>query len=133
LVVQNSAAEIRLPGVEVASIPARGGSAKFDLLLALAETGDGFEGSLEYASDLFDRTTAARMLDQLETLLSAALDDPRRRLADLPLLDAGARAQLLREWNDTDLAAATEALVPPHERFAAQAARLPHQRRATFH
>ena len=51
--------------------------------------------SLEYATDLFDETTAQRMLDHLATLLEAAVTDPDRAVSTLPLLTAPEREQIL--------------------------------------
>ncbi|HLX06675.1 MAG TPA: amino acid adenylation domain-containing protein, partial [Thermoanaerobaculia bacterium] len=82
----------------------------------------GITGCWEYASDLFDRPTAERMLGHFRRLLAAAAAAPDRRLAELPLLAAAERQQLLIEW------VGGESLPPAgclHERFAEQAARTP--------
>ncbi|MEU5198265.1 condensation domain-containing protein [Streptomyces scabiei] len=48
-----------LPGLAVTVGEAPGDHAKFDLSLTLVENGEGgWSGSVEYASDLFDRATA---------------------------------------------------------------------------
>ncbi|MBV8201186.1 MAG: non-ribosomal peptide synthetase, partial [Acidobacteria bacterium] len=99
------------------------GSAKFDLSLAVAAAPPGLVARLEYASDLFDAATAARALGHLQTLLGAAVAEPRTRLSQLPLLGDGEQAQLLREWSDSALAApAAECL---HHLFEEQARRSP--------
>ncbi|MEM9291842.1 MAG: amino acid adenylation domain-containing protein [Acidobacteriota bacterium] len=77
------------------------GAAKFDLGLYVSETAEGLEGTLEYNSDLFDRSTAERMAGWYSTLLAAAVAEPERRLVDLPLLSAGERRQVVEEWNAT--------------------------------
>ncbi|HWU91317.1 MAG TPA: amino acid adenylation domain-containing protein, partial [Kofleriaceae bacterium] len=47
--------------------------AKFDLTLMLEETDQGLTGSLEYATDLFEAATIARMAGHLQVLLEAAV------------------------------------------------------------
>ncbi|HKV12538.1 MAG TPA: condensation domain-containing protein, partial [Thermoanaerobaculia bacterium] len=75
--------------------------AKFDLTLNLTEHGGGLIGTIEYGTDLFDATTIDRLIAGLERLLAAAVMNPDLRVAELPLLSAGERHQVLAEWNDT--------------------------------
>jgi amino acid adenylation domain-containing protein len=98
-------------------------SAKFDLTLTLYETSQGLNGSLEYATTLFDATTIARLASHFRTLLGAVLATPEACIADLPLLSAAERSQLLHEWNDTTAEYPRDATI--HAIFEAQAARLP--------
>ncbi len=75
--------------------------AKFDLTLNLRQGDDGdVAGALVYSTDLFDGATAARLVAHLQALLAAAMATPATPLAELPLLAAGERHQLLVEWND---------------------------------
>jgi len=75
---------------------------KFDFSLALLEEdGGGLVASFEHNTDLFDRTTIARLAAHFTALLSAAVADPEQRLSALSWLTAGERQQLLVEWNDT--------------------------------
>src|SRR5262249_45003821 len=60
-------------------------TAKFDLNLGMAEAGDRTVGSLEYSSDLFDRVTIERMIENFQVLLKAAALAPERPLACMPL------------------------------------------------
>ena len=91
-----------LPGVAFEPVPLDGETAKFDLTLVFVERPDGgLGGSLEYNRDLFDPSTAQRMIGRLRTLLGGALEDPEAAIGRLPLLAAAERHQVLREWNDT--------------------------------
>src|SRR5262245_22761377 len=78
---------------------------------------------MEYNRDLFEAVTVRRMLARFERLLSVAVADPEARVAELPLLSAGERQQLLLEWNDT--AAVQERERCLHTWFEEQAARTP--------
>ena len=94
--------------------------------------GDGGIGlRLAYDALLFTEVTAARLLDHLAAFLAAALDAPERPLAELPLLSASERRQVLA-WSDGgDGGEAGEdgqaGAQPPlaHHAFLAQAARTP--------
>ena len=57
--------------------------AKYDLTLLLADTGAGFTGWLEYATSLYRRDTALRMLQRYRSLLPALIAAPGRRLSDV--------------------------------------------------
>ncbi|HSF40732.1 MAG TPA: amino acid adenylation domain-containing protein, partial [Thermoanaerobaculia bacterium] len=99
LVLQNApVGALELPGLALAPFHAPAGTAKFDLTLALAESGDRLVGSLEYNRDLFDPATADRLLGYLATLLAG---DKATRLSELPLLGEAERHQILDVWNDT--------------------------------
>ena len=124
LILQNAPLALpRLAGLGLAVEEIAGETAKLDLTLSLAEDEGGLRGQLEYDRDLFDGTTAERLLGHYLTLLAAAVAAPERRAAELELLPAAERAQLLGEWNDT--AAPFRRDLCLHERFAAQAARTP--------
>jgi amino acid adenylation domain-containing protein len=98
--------------------------ARFDLTWAFAAgTGGCFEGALQFATDLFDAPTAARLARHFATLLGNLVADPRARLDEVPLLAAAELHQVLHEWNDRPVTAGE----PPsaHRLVAAWAARRP--------
>ena len=97
---------LELPGITLHPLSFAARSAKFDLDLALTDAADRLSGVLDYNADLFDATTMERFLAHLEQLLLGAMDDPARRLSELPLLTAAERSQLAIEWNDTASASA---------------------------
>ena len=77
-------------------------TSKFELTLSVNEDGaGGLTGTLEYSSDLFDRSTVERLAGHLRVLLENMAAQPQARLAELGLLTAAERRQLLVEWNDT--------------------------------
>ncbi|HSF43788.1 MAG TPA: amino acid adenylation domain-containing protein, partial [Thermoanaerobaculia bacterium] len=114
-------ASLALPGLALSSLHVDRGTAKFDLLLSLAEADGGIGGSIEYNADLFDRSAIERLRAHLATLLGSAAADPDRRLSELPMLTEPERRELLA-WNETGEAEPGGCL---HELFAAQAARTP--------
>ncbi|HEY7490704.1 MAG TPA: amino acid adenylation domain-containing protein, partial [Candidatus Tectomicrobia bacterium] len=78
---------------------------------------------IEYQCHRFDSATVIRMLGHLRTLLEGMLTNPGQRLADLPMLTAVERHQLLVEWNNTATAYPQETCI--HRLIEAQAARTP--------
>jgi amino acid adenylation domain-containing protein len=106
----------------LAELAAEEPEAKLDLTLALAEADNGFRGQLEYSRDLFDESTALRLLGHFRNLLAAAVAEPDRPVADLELLAPAERSHLLDVWNDTAAPGPRACL---HELVAAQAARTP--------
>jgi non-ribosomal peptide synthetase component F len=83
-------------GVELTSIALAERRVQFELALSAAELGAGGLGfALEANADLFDAATVERMLGHLRTLLAAAVADPGRPVAELPLLTAAERREML--------------------------------------
>ena len=96
---------LQLPDLALTPIDVETGIAKFDLLLNMSETADGLiAGAFQYATDLFDPDTIARMAGHFATLLEAIAADPHRPVSMLPLLTPDERQQLEVEWNRTDTA-----------------------------
>ena len=94
-------------------------TARFDLTLSLNDTGDSYQGFLEYATDLFDATTARRLAGNFERLVASAIAAPEGREQELCGLGAAERHQILHSWNDSQTAYPETAAI--HELFAEQA------------
>ncbi|GAA0258953.1 non-ribosomal peptide synthetase [Saccharothrix mutabilis subsp. mutabilis] len=116
LVVQNAAGgdAAPLPGLAVEPVPTWTGTAKFDLVLAFTEHADGLTANVEYATDLFDETTARSLLTRVGRLLASAA--PTTRLAELDVLLPGERELVLDRWNDTAVASDAWVSVPAQVR-----------------
>ncbi|HST63345.1 MAG TPA: amino acid adenylation domain-containing protein, partial [Longimicrobium sp.] len=92
------------PGPASAEQPeAADASAQFDLTLTLSERGGRIAGSLDYASALFDRETIERHVAYLRRVLAQMVADERRSVARLELMSPAERAQVVEEWNATEL------------------------------
>src|SRR5262249_43450100 len=76
-----------------------------------------------YQSHRFDTVAIHRMLGHLRTLLAGMVANPVQRLADLPMLSAAERHQLLVEWNNTATAGPSDMCI--HQLFEAQVERAP--------
>ena len=119
----NAAVRLELPGLRSAFEPVASASAKFDLSVSLAEqraadgTSAGIAGSVEYATDLFERASVEAMAARLIRLLEAAVADADRPIGSLDILSADERRTILCDWNAT-ARAVPSATLP--ELFAAQ-------------
>ena len=102
LAIQNAPMPaLELPGVAVRAVEIQTGSAKFDLLLSVIDSTAGAQFLLEFKTDLFDSSTAERLLGHMQVLLEDALGHPDEATDDLEVLTAAERQQLLLEWADT--------------------------------
>ncbi|HEY7414193.1 MAG TPA: amino acid adenylation domain-containing protein, partial [Ktedonobacteraceae bacterium] len=87
--------QLTLPGLNMRAQVQGNGTAKFDLMLEIQESEQGYTGVLEYSTDLFVEETIARLSKQYVLLISAGLANPETRLADLPLLTAEEQQHLV--------------------------------------
>jgi len=113
---------LELGGARVGGFEGGHGIAKFDLTLNLEEAADGVRGWLEYATDLFDASTARRINDYFARMVAEIAADPRRRLSAIPLADDAERSAVL-EWGSG--ATRPYPQEPVHAAVAAQVARSP--------
>ncbi len=91
-------ARLNLYGLAVDSVAFERQTALFDLTMMTAREADRLCVALEYSTDLFKESTIDRMAVSFRNLLEAIVADPRRRIADLPLLSASERHLVLDEW-----------------------------------
>nr|WP_223244850.1 non-ribosomal peptide synthetase [Streptomyces sp. CBMA156] len=80
--------ELDLPGVTARPLDHVADRSAFDLTLFLTSLPDGIRCHVEYAEALFDRTTVDRLVGAFERLLTAAVADPERPLAELTAVPA---------------------------------------------
>jgi amino acid adenylation domain-containing protein len=114
---------LELPGLTLKFMDVGTGTAKVDLTLQAQETPEGLSGVFEYATDLFEPSTIARLAAHWRALLEAMVAAPERRVSQLPLLTEPERRRLLVEWADTGAGYGRGSCV--QEMFEAQAARTP--------
>ena len=77
------------------------GTSKFDLTLSISETANGFDGLMEYNTDLFERDSVQRLCEYYVTMLDAAVSNPEAAISKLPILSEAERKRLVQTWNDT--------------------------------
>ncbi|HZI20809.1 MAG TPA: amino acid adenylation domain-containing protein, partial [Pyrinomonadaceae bacterium] len=109
-------------GLSFEALPVENGTAQLDMTLDLWEEADGIGGWLEYDTDLFDASTAERIVANYVNILRAVTDDPDRPLSRYSLLSPEELRRVVFEWNDTARAYPLEVLP---RLFEEQAARTP--------
>ncbi|MDB9520160.1 amino acid adenylation domain-containing protein [Roseofilum reptotaenium CS-1145] len=123
-VLQNAGAlSCELPGVSFERLSSQIATSRFDLTLSMEETDQGILGYWEYATDLFDAATIARMAGHLQVLLEAIAANPQQKIGELPLLTEAERHKLLVEWNNTTTDYPRDKCI--HQLFEEQAERTP--------
>ncbi|MGW5525070.1 non-ribosomal peptide synthase/polyketide synthase, partial [Gordonia sp. NPDC003950] len=90
-------AGVAVAGLEVSALDAPEVAARVDLTFTVASAGEGDEwlGSVDYATDLFDEATAARIAGTLVRVLDAGTSDTATAIGDIPLIDDAEAADLL--------------------------------------
>ncbi|MGZ3460276.1 MAG: condensation domain-containing protein, partial [Archangium sp.] len=115
---QAEMASLRLSGVKINS-----DTTKFDLSLEVLERSDGLYCTFEYATGLFEPSTAARMAEHLAVLARQVVETPEKPLALLPLLTETERQQVLVDFNATAAPYPSDACI--HHLFEKQVALRP--------
>ncbi|MCZ8519465.1 non-ribosomal peptide synthetase [Paenibacillus caseinilyticus] len=109
--------------LELQAVPTEPSAAKFDWTLEAVETETGLVFSLQYASRLFDRTTAERAAGHLLRLLQQITLFPEAELGDLSLLDEAQERLVLQTFNPAPSAYPSGRTI--HGLFEEQAKRRP--------
>jgi amino acid adenylation domain-containing protein len=115
--------ELSLLNLDVVEIPIETHASRLDLTLVMEERGDRLAGFAEYNTDVLDRGSVVRLLDQFTRLLTAVVDDPGRRLASISLLSHAEQHRILVDWNPERSKASRATSIP--EAFEAQVERTP--------
>ena len=75
--------------------------ATFDLTLSLTQSNRELIGAFEYNANLFDHPTIERMARNFQIFVEGITLFPEQPIAQLPILSAAERQQVLVEWNQT--------------------------------
>ncbi|MFJ9370512.1 amino acid adenylation domain-containing protein [Nocardia sp. NPDC101769] len=121
---------LELPGLAVSAVDFDLEVSQFDLHWILEdnylEDGHpaGIDGTLTFATALFDRATAQGFVARFIRLLTALTTDPAVPVGDVELLDDDERDRLIDQWNSTTRQTIAPTTLP--ELLAASVARTPH-------
>jgi len=115
-------------GTDVSFVPV---ASPFELTLFARDRLDGTLGAtLQYARDLFEPETIARLMGHYRRLLEGVLADPEGRLSALPLVGEAEAHRLLIDWNATAARYPREQSIPAC--FEAQVDATPHAAALVF-
>ncbi|KDA42837.1 amino acid adenylation domain-containing protein [Frankia sp. BMG5.23] len=91
-----------VPGLTISPVPSAADTSPFDLALTTVGGPTGRSLRLTYNEDLFDGSTAERLLVHLRTLLRRIARRPEAPLATVSLTDDAEAALITSTWNATD-------------------------------
>ncbi len=114
---------VEIPGLTFELLDIYTGRALYDLAIEFQERSGRLVGWFDYDADLFDARTIARMAAHFQTILEAAMADPDRPVALLPMLSEDERRQVLETWNSSAFDERHDECV--HQLVEAQAKRTP--------
>ena len=124
LVVQNAPHEsVGFPGLDVTSFIDHHKISRFDLALYAWETSGGIRGTIDFDTDLFDRSTIERFCERFIVLLEQISSSPDANLSNLTLMTPADRQQVLVAWSGSGQTALVDRCV--HRLFEEQAAETP--------
>ncbi len=115
----SSSSDLTLEQLDVDS-----GTSTFDITISATEQPGGLDLSIEYNTDLFDRSTIDRFLDHFLVILEAAIEDPECSCALLPVMSVSEQSKILAEWNNTTIVFPDRCLTFP-EVFERQVVKTP--------
>ncbi|MFE5732209.1 amino acid adenylation domain-containing protein [Streptomyces sp. NPDC056528] len=114
-----------LPGIVIEPLPQAAVHSRFDLGVTVVESPDDtLRVSLEYSTDLFDRSRVDRLAQHFHRVLDQAVEQPDRLVAEFDPLSDDERRRILEEWNPAPVHRAEDGLLL-HELVARQARRAP--------
>ncbi|MEK4372260.1 amino acid adenylation domain-containing protein [Paenibacillus sp. FSL R5-0473] len=111
--------QFELEGLRLIPYPSVLDTAKFDISLDVGEENGGLDYSFEYATALYKRETIERLAKHYEQLLLTIVNRPDAKIAELNLLTAEEKEQVLNAFNPAQLEAAPAATF--HRLFEKQA------------
>ncbi|MCK4261014.1 MAG: amino acid adenylation domain-containing protein, partial [Halanaerobiales bacterium] len=99
--------------------------AKFDLSLTMVERKDQIQGSFEYSTKLFKKSTMERLVKHFVNIVTAIVENPKRPIAEIEMLTHEERLKILTEFNDTQVEYPVDKTL--NQLFEEQAQRTPDQ------
>jgi amino acid adenylation domain-containing protein/thioester reductase-like protein len=78
--------DLKIPGLRLEPVGSRRGISKFDLTLNVAPSEGGLDGSIEFATALFGRSTVVRLADHFAVLLRSIVDRPDAPIESLAIM-----------------------------------------------
>jgi amino acid adenylation domain-containing protein len=93
--------KLDIPGINTRFLELDRGVSQFDLTLMLTKSGEEFNASVDYNSDLFEPATIARMFNAYQLLLQEAIKYPDMPISRLQIIDKEERFRLVNKINRT--------------------------------
>jgi tyrocidine synthetase-3 len=78
-------------------------TAKFDLTLAAAESGDNIFLAFNYCTRLFEEETIERLVWYFKKLVSTVVEKPDQKISEIEIITEEEKRQILVDFNDTEI------------------------------
>jgi len=94
-------ADNEFAGLDASNFSFSSASSKFDMSFSMWDSPDAIGGDLEYNTDLFDQSTAERLIAHYKTLLQSIAKAPAQPVGRLQMLDTDELQLVTETWNQT--------------------------------
>lgn len=84
---KNDAAKLGIGPIQIEPVPSTHVSARMEMVLGIAKTGNSYSGSLEYNTDLFNQSTVIQLMDQFQFLVAQLVKDKAQIIDHIKLFD----------------------------------------------
>ena len=118
----NSAIVPEFEDLQIESLHLHNLSSQYDISLHIWENDEVFSGYIEYATDLFEKATVARMFSHYVNIIETGLENPDVRINDINILTQE-ELKLYAQLNETSVNFPSEKCI--HSLFEEQAFRTP--------
>ncbi|MGB8194585.1 MAG: amino acid adenylation domain-containing protein, partial [Chitinophagaceae bacterium] len=96
----NNNRPVAMEGIEISNFPSKRMVSMFDLTISFSEEGEGYLTSMEYNTDLFNRSTIIRLGEHFTALLSALVSAPGKPINQISYINIAEERKLL-DINDS--------------------------------
>ena len=93
---------LKLPGLMIKRLPFDLGTARLDLNLDMTDGGGALSGTLEYKTDLFERSTIKRIIMSFQKLLEKSVADPDQRVSMIGAFMESKTDKMMASFNKPD-------------------------------
>ncbi|MCK5056814.1 MAG: amino acid adenylation domain-containing protein [Candidatus Aminicenantes bacterium] len=93
-----------IPGLKFKPYKYKNNISKFDLSLHGSEVGEKLSFTFEYCTKLFKEAAIERFIGYFRRILSAIVEDPGQKIAEIEIISTEEKKQLLFDFNDTKAA-----------------------------
>jgi fengycin family lipopeptide synthetase D len=104
--------DIKIPGLLLLSYPYENRTAKFDLTLQAIQLEQVLRFNLEYSTSLFKEETSQRFTGYFKRVVSAVLEDIKKKISAVEIISPAEKKQLLVDFNNTAAQYPKEKTIP---------------------
>ncbi len=94
--------EIQLPALNVKQYEIEGATANYDITFYLQKINNAFHGTFEYNTDLFEKSTIQKIINEFIYLIEQIIEDPKQRIKNIGLVSDNELNKLLYEFNRSE-------------------------------